>query len=66
MYMRRFERSTRVLRDAVAREAIRRIGRETLMRAIDEKTGIPGELHYMVGEELDDLMLSVRGLFDCF
>ena len=58
--------TTRVLQDEVAREALIRIGRETLMGAIDEKTGIPGELHYMVGEELDDLILPVRGLFDCF
>ena len=62
LYLRRFEASTRARRIALVRNAIRRFGTEAIKQAIEDKTGIPREMHYMEAGELEALAHSVLDL----
>ena len=64
MYLRRFSRQTRTLRDIVIQDAINYFGRETIRRAIEEQDDTPIELMYMDAEDIESITNSLRGLFE--
>ena len=63
MYLRRFHRQTRMMRDTVVQDAINYFGRETIRRAIAEEEDTPIELKYMGAEDIESITNSLRGLF---
>ena len=63
MYLRRFERQTRVVRDTVVQDAINSLGRENIRRAIAEEVDTPIELMYMDADDIQKITLALRGLF---
>ena len=63
MYLRRFERQTRVVRDTVVQDAIDNLGRENIRRAIAEENDTPIELMYMDADDIQKITLALRGLF---
>ena len=52
MYLRRFERQTRIKRDTVIQDAINRFGGENIKRAITKEKDPPIELMYMDGDDV--------------
>ena len=64
LYLRRFEVNTRKNRDALVRNAIHRFGAEAIKRAINDQTSIPSEMDFMDALQLEDIVLSVRDLFN--
>ena len=63
MYLRRFDRQTRMLRDTVVQDAINYFGRETIREAITEEEDTPIELMHMDAEDIESITNSLRGLF---
>ena len=63
MYLRRFERQTRIVRDTVIQDAILTFGRENIRRALDEEEDTPIELMHMNGEDILSITIALRGLF---
>ena len=63
MYLQRFNRQTRMIRDTVVQDAIDFFGRETVRRAIEEEEDTPIELMYMGAEDIEEITNSLRGLF---
>ena len=63
MYLRHFDRQTRMMRDIVVQDAINYFGRETIRRAITEEEDTPIELMYMDAEDIESITNSLRGLF---
>ena len=63
MYLRHFERQTRVVRDTVVQDALRQLGRENIRRAIVEQVDTPIELMYMNADDIQKITLALRGLF---
>ena len=63
MYLRRFERQTRIVRDTVIQDAILTFGRENIRRALDEEEDTPIELMHMNGEDILNITIALRGLF---
>ena len=63
MYLRRFERQTRVVRDTVVQDAIDFFGRENIRRALAEEENLPIELMHMDAEDISRITNSLRGLF---
>ena len=63
MYLRRFERQTRVVRDTVVQDAIDSLGPENIRRAIAEENDTPIELMYMDADDIQKITLALRGLF---
>ena len=63
MYLRRFHRQTRMIRDTVVQDAINYFGRETIRRAIAEEEDTPIELMHMGAEDIESITNSLRGLF---
>ena len=63
MYLRRFHRQTRMIRDTVVQDAIDFFGRETIRRAIDEEEDTPIELMHMDEEDISRITNSLRCLF---
>ena len=63
MYLRRFDRQTRMIRDTVVQDAINFFGRETIRRAIAEEEDTPIELMHMDAEDIENITNSLRGLF---
>ena len=59
MYLRRFDRQTRILRDTVVQDAINYFGRETIRRAIEEEDDTPIELMYMDAEAVSYTHLTL-------
>ena len=64
MYLRRFSRQTRTLRDIVIQDAINYFGRETIRRAIEDQDDTPIELMYMDAEDIESITNSLCGLFE--
>ena len=64
LYLRRFEVNTRKNRDALVRNAIHRFGAKAIKRAINDQTSIPSEMDFMDALQLEDIVLSVRDLFN--
>ena len=64
MYLRRFDRQTRMLRDTVVQDAINYFGRETIREAITEEEDTPIELMHMDAEDIESITNSLRGLFE--
>ena len=62
MYLRRFDRQTRMLRDTVVQDAINYFGRETIRRAITEEEDTPIEFMHMDAEDIESITNSLRGL----
>ena len=63
MYLRRFERLTRVVRDTVVQDALRQLGQENIRRAIVEQEDTPIELMYMNADDIQKITLALRSLF---
>ena len=63
MYLRRFERQTRVVLDTVVQDAINYLGRENIRRAIAEEVDTPIELMHMNAEDILRITIALRGLF---
>ena len=63
MYLRRFDRQTRMQRDTVVQDAINYFGRETIREAITEEEDTPIELMHMDAEDIESITNSLRGLF---
>ena len=63
MYLRRFERQTRIVRDTVIQDAILTFGRENIRRALDEEEDTPIELMHMNAEDILSITIALRGLF---
>ena len=63
MYLRRFERQTRMKRDTVIQDAIRSLGRENIKRAICKEEDTPIELMYMDGDNVIEITRALGGLF---
>ena len=63
MYLRRFDRQTRIIRDTVVQDAINFFGRENIRRAIAEEEDTPIELMHMDAEDILNITNSLRGLF---
>ena len=63
MYLRRFDRQTRVMRDTVVQDAIVTFGRENIRRALAEEEDTPIELMHMNAEDIASITNALRGLF---
>ena len=63
MYLQRFNRQTRMIRDTVIQDAIDFFGREAIRRAIEEEEDTPIELMHMGAEDIESITNSLRGLF---
>ena len=63
MYLRRFERETRMKRDTVIQDAIRSLGLENIKRAISKEEDTPIELMYMDGDDVIEITRALGGLF---
>ena len=63
MYLRRFERQTRIKRDTVIQDAINSLGRENIKRAITKEKDTPIELMYMDGDDVQEITRALGGLF---
>ena len=63
MYLRRFDRQTRVMRDTVVQDAIVTFGRENIRRALAEEEDTPIELMHMNAEDILSITIALCGLF---
>ena len=63
MYLRRFERQTRIVRDTVIQDAVLTLGLENIRRAITEEEDTPKELMHMNAEDISRITIALRGLF---
>ena len=63
MYLHRFDRQTRVMRDTVVQDAIVTFGRENIRRALAEEEDTPIELMHMNAEDISRITNALRGLF---
>ena len=63
MYLQRFDRQTRIIRDTVVQDAINFFGRENIRRAIAKEEDTPIELMHMDAEDISNITNSLRGLF---
>ena len=63
MYLRRFDRQTRIMRDTVVQDAILTFGRENIRRALAEEEDTPKELMHMNAEDISSITNALRGLF---